>query len=125
MDFILELMKNGSFSLLDIILLASIGVLIYIITIKMKQSENQVNNTVEGMCKLLEEERMQTEALSKVVFQVKKEVELEKEKNFALREEILVLKNENMRLTNLVTQMEKLIEQYKEEIKILKSERGK
>lgn len=123
MEGFLQLMSSGALSLIDMVLIAIIGLLVYFLTIKQKDSESKLNNTVEGLHILLEEERLQTNALSKTVHEIRKEMKTEQEKNFALREEILVLKQENLRLQNLVTQMEKLVQTYQEEIKLLKQER--
>lgn len=116
MEGLIELMGSGHLSFLDMVLVAIIGLLVYFMTIKMKSSENHMNNTVAGLKSLLEEERRQTEGLSRTVYEIRKEMKAEQEKNFALREEILVLKNENMRLQSLVTQMEQLVKQYQEEL---------
>ena len=123
MDSIKALIDSGMFSLLDIVLLGAIGVLLYLISIKQRHNETTVHDAIDSMQTLLEEERAQTQALSKTVFAIRQQVELEREKTYELREEILTLKNENMRLQNLVTQMDTLIQQYKEEIERLKLER--
>ena len=119
---IVELMGSGMFSILDLLLIAVIGIMAYFLIAKMKCSESYVNTTIEGMRSLLEEERKQTEALSKTVYTIRKEINNEKEKNFALREEIIILKQENIRLQNVVTQMEELIKEYKQQIEELREE---
>lgn len=120
MDALVALMTSGTLSLIDLVLVAIIGVLVYMMTVRQKASENQLNNTVNGMKLLLEEERHQTEALSKTVYEIRKEMKHEQDKNFELREEILALKNENLRLQNLVTQMEALVKQYQAELAMYK-----
>lgn len=124
MDAIKALIDTGIFSMLDMLLLGIIGVLVYFVFIKNNKAQTDINQTVAGMKTLLEEERRQTEALSKTVYEIRKQMDTEKEKNFALREEIIILKQENSRLQSLVTQMEQLVKQYQEEIKLLKQERG-
>lgn len=124
MDAIKALIDTGLFSMLDMLLLGIIGVLVYFVFIKNSKAQSDINQTVAGMKALLEEERHQTQALSKTVYEIRKQMDTEKEKNFALREEIIILKQENARLQSLVTQMEQLVKQYQEEIKLLKQERG-
>lgn len=123
MDSVKALIDSGMFSMLDIVLLGAIGVLLYLIGIKQRHNETTVHDAIDSMQTLLEEERAQTQALSKTVYTIRQQVELEREKTYELREEILTLKNENMRLQNLVTQMDSLIQQYKEEIEKLRLER--
>lgn len=125
MEVITALIESGLFNTINVLLIGVIGILLYFVFIKQKNSENQINNTVEGMKILLEEEREHTQILSKTVYEIRGEMEKEREKNYALRDEILVLKNENIRLQNLVTQMEQLVKQYQEEIETLKNERNK
>ena len=122
MDAFVKLIANGGLSLVDSILICIIGILVYFVFLKQNKSQTDINKTVDGMKVLLEEERHQTEALSKTVYQIRKEMECEREKTYVLREEILVLKQENMRLQNLVSQMESMIKEYQEEIKRLKGE---
>ena len=116
MEVLKAVVDSGFFNAIDLILFAIIGILMWFLTNKMRTSENYMNNTVEGMKELLEEERIQTDKLSKVVYEVRKEIEREREKNYSLREEVLQLKAENMRLQALVSQMESLVQQYKEEL---------
>ena len=124
MEAIKALIDSGMFSVIDLVLLGFIGVLLYFITVKQKSNESNVSNAIDGLQALLEEERAQTQALSKTVYTIRQQMEIEREKTYELREEILTLKNENMRLQTLVTQMDTLIQQYKEEIERLKSERN-
>lgn len=123
MDAFVKLVSGGGLSLIDSILICIIGLLVYFVFLKQSKSQSDITQTVAGMRSLLEEERHQTEALSKTVYQIRKEMELEKEKTYALREEILVLKQENLRLQNLVTKMEEMVKEYQEEIKRLKGEK--
>lgn len=124
MDVIKVLIESGGFSLIDMILLAVIGILIYFMTIKQRDNESNVSSAIDGMQALIQEERHQTEALSRTVYTIRQEMEKEREKNFALREEILILKQENIRLQNLVTQMETLVKQYQDELFELKNSKG-
>lgn len=124
MEAISALIGSGSLGVVESILVCVIGVLVYFVFIKQKNSENYMNNTIAGMQTLLHEEKEQTQFLAKEVTTIRTQMELEKEKTYQLREEILVLKNENIRLQNLVTQMEALVQQYKEEIEVLRKERG-
>lgn len=123
MDAFVKLVSEGGLSLIDSILICIIGLLVYFVFLKQDKSQSDITQTVAGMKSLLEEERHQTEALSKTVYQIRKEMEQEKEKTYALREEILVLKQENLRLQNLVTKMEQMVKEYQEEIKRLKGEK--
>ena len=124
MEAIKALIDSGMFSVIDLVLLGFIGVLLYFITIKQKSNESNVSNAIDGLQALLEEERAQTQALSKTVYTIRQQMEVEREKTYELREEILTLKNENMRLQTLVTQMDTLIQQYRAEIERLKAEGG-
>lgn len=123
MDAFVKLVSEGGLSLIDSILICIIGLLVYFVFLKQNKSQSDITQTVAGMKSLLEEERHQTEALSKTVYQIRKEMEQEKEKTYVLREEILVLKQENLRLQNLVTKMEQMVKEYQEEIKRLKGEK--
>lgn len=123
MEALITLLQGGMFSLLDIVLVGIIGLILYFMRHHVSNNQKDVQDTINGLQILLNEERIQTQALSNVVYEMKKDAELEKDKNYALREEILELKAENRRLQTLVTQMDNLIKQYQHEIEVLKEER--
>ena len=115
MDALVALMSSGTLSVIDLILVAIIGVLVYMMTIRQKASESELKNTVDGMRVLLEEERANTTALSKTVYTIRKEMEEEREEKWLLKEQILTLKAENERLKNVVADLELIVKNLREE----------
>lgn len=115
MEAIKALIESGMFSVLDLLLFGVIGVLLYFITSKQKSNENNINNTIDGMQALLEEERIQTQALSKTVHLIRCEMEKEREEKWLLKEQILLLKAENERLKSLVADLERIVTNLRDE----------
>lgn len=115
MEAIKALIESGVFSVIDLLLLGVIGVLLYFITTKQKSNEGNLNNTIEGMQSLLEEERIQTQALSKTVHMIRCEMEKEREEKWLLKEQILLLRAENERLKSLVADLERVVANLRDE----------
>lgn len=115
MDALVALMSSGALNLLDLVLIAGMGVLLYIMTVRQKASDSDLHHTVEGLKTLLEEEHRTTDKLSKTVYQIRQEMEHEREEKWMLKEQILTLKAENERLKHVVADLEQIVKNLREE----------
>lgn len=121
MEIITALIESGLFSPTNLVLFGVVGLLLYFMNTKQKNNEANVQSTIEGMQTLLEEERQQTEILSKTVYTIRVEMEKERDEKWLLKEQILLLKTENERLKMVVADLERIVANLREEnIKLLK-----
>lgn len=115
MDVVQSLIESGVFSVIDMILLATVGILIYFLSIKKGKAESYVNSTIEGMKIMMDEEKAHTQELSRTVGEIRKDMERERDEKWILKEQILTLKAENERLKLVVADLEHIVANLREE----------
>ena len=108
METLVSLMESGMFSVIDLLLLAIIGMLIYFMVTKIHSNDKRVTACME-------DEHKTVEKLSGIVYKLREEMEQEREEKWVLKEQISLLRIENERLRGTVEDLQKLVETLKEE----------
>ena len=124
MDKLLSALLSADMPIVFVVLLGIIGLLIYLLLNKNKHVENENKQAIEALHVIIDEQRYEMEKLSKVVYQFKEELKKSENEKYELQNEILTLRQENLRLKDLVSKMEEVIQEYKAEIDQLKKERN-
>ena len=112
---LIALLESGTLPLIIVVLLTVIGFLIWLITNKSNKDNGYVDSAIEGMKAMLQEQHAEMEKLSTIVYKFKLELESEKQKSFSLQTEIIELKQENLKLKTLISELEALVRELQAE----------